>query len=227
MSDPRPSPEATPPTPPTSAETPAPEPTNTPVTPAAEPSPAEAGDSLLGGESTAAEFDAEKITFPEGFTREDALYDDFKNIATEHKLSGPVAQKLIDLAAKQTKAANETLLAQWDKQQQDWQTEIKADKEIGGDKLSGTLQTFAKVANDPELSDPKFREALTFTGAGNHPAIVRTLAKWAKALTEGGPVRGNPPQRDAQGNAVTQRPMTIGEAFYPNGPHSGGPKIGQ
>lgn len=140
-------------------------------------------------------------------------------------MTGPVAQKLIDLAARQTKAANEALLAQWDKQQQDWQTEIKADKEIGGDKLATVLSTFSKVAHDPELTDPEFLNGLNFTGAGNHPAIVRTLARWSKALAEGGPVRGNPPQRDAQGNAVAQRPMTLGEAFYPNGPHRGGPKL--
>jgi hypothetical protein len=185
-------------------------------------------ESVLGGPTpVAAEpFDPEKLTLPEGTSRDDQFFGDFKNIATEAGLTGPVAQKLVDLAARQTKAANESLLAQWDKQQQDWQTEIKADKEIGGDKLDQVLQTFSKVANDPELTDPKFREALTYTGAGNHPAIVKTLAKWSKALTEGGPVRGNPVQRDANGNAVTNRPMTIGEAFYPNGPHQGGPKLG-
>jgi len=172
-------------------------------------------------------FDPEKITFPEGYSKDEAFFDDFKNIAAEANLTGPAAQKLVDLAAKQAKAVNETLLAQWDKQQADWQTEIKADKEIGGDKLNGFLQTFSKVASDPELSDPAFREALTYTGAGNHPAIVKTLARWAKALSEGGPIRGNPPQRDAQGNAVAQRPLTLGEAFYPNGPHAGGPKLSQ
>lgn len=133
-------------------------------------------------------------------------------------MTGPVAQKLIDLAAKQVTQANEKLTAAWNKQQEDWQAEIKADKDIGGDKLEGTLQTFAKVADDPALSDPKFREALVFTGAGNHPAVVRTLAKWAAALSEGGPVRGAPA-------GERRAPSTLGEAFYPEGPHQGGPKI--
>lgn len=151
--------------------------------------------------------------------KDDPLFTDFTNMAKETGLSGPVAQKLIDLAAKQSAAASQKLLAQWDKQQADWQAEVKADKEFGGDKLAGTLQTFAKVANDPSLSDPAFREALAFTGAGNHPAIVKTLVRWAKALTEGGPVSGTPANTRSQ-------PATIGEAFYgPNGSHTGGPRL--
>jgi len=177
--------------------------------------------SVLGTEPPAAPepFDIEKLTIPEGLSRDDALFGDFADIAKEHGLTGPVAQTLVDLAAKQVQAANQKLQASWDKQNSDWQAEVRADKEIGGDKLSEVLQTFSKVASDPELSDPKFREALAFTGAGNHPAIVRTLARWAKALSEGGPVRGTPSQ-------TMQRPTTVGEAIYgPSGPHTGGPRL--
>jgi len=177
--------------------------------------------SVLGTEPAPAPepFDIEKITIPEGLSRDDALFGDFANIAKEHGLAGPVAQTLVDLAAKQVQAANQKLQASWDKQNSDWQAEVRADKEIGGDKLSEVLQTFSKVASDPELSDPKFREALAFTGAGNHPAIVRTLARWAKALSEGGPVRGTPSQG-------MQRPTSVGEAIYgPSGPHTGGPRL--
>lgn len=209
--------------------TPTPAPTPDPAAlPAAEPAaaappapePSAESESLLGKEPEAAPepFDPEKITFPEGFEKDEALFGDFTNVAKEAGLSGPAAQKLIDLAAKQVAQANERLMAGWNKQQEDWLAEIKADKDIGGDKLDGTLQTFAKVANDHALSDPKFREALAFTGAGNHPAIVRTLAKWASALSEGGPVRGSPA-------GERRTPSTLGEAFYPEGPHQGGPKL--
>lgn len=177
--------------------------------------------SVLGSEAPAAPepFDAEKVTIPEGMSRDDTLFGDFTNLAKEHGLPMPVAQTLVDLAAKQVQAANQKLQASWDKQNADWQAEVRADKEIGGDNLQGVLQTFSKVASDPELSDPKFREALAFTGAGNHPAIVRTLARWAKALSEGGPVRGTP-------TAGTRQPSTLGEAIYgPSGPHTGGPRL--
>ena len=177
--------------------------------------------SVLGTEPAPAPepFDAEKITLPEGLSKDDALFGDFTNLAKEHGLPMPVAQTLVDLAAKQVQAANQKLQASWDKQNADWQAEVRADKEIGGDNLQGLLQTFSKVASDPELSDPKFREALAFTGAGNHPAIVRTLARWAKALSEGGPVRGTP-------TSATRQPASLGEAIYgPSGPHTGGPRL--
>ena len=177
-------------------------------------------ESVLGEEPKAPleAFDPEKLTLPEGITKDEALFGEFTNLAKEHGLAMPVAQNLLALAAKQSAAVSQKLQADWDKQNADWQAEIKADKEIGGDKLDGALQTFAKVANDPELSDPKLREALAFTGAGNHPAIVRTLVRWAKALSEGGPVRGAP--------ATARAPGTLGEAIYGSGgPHVGGPRL--
>lgn len=214
---------------PTAPSTPSPSPatttTETPSPAVTETKPVEettAPESILGEEkkeeAVVEPFDPEKITFPEGFEKDEALFGEFTNVAKEHGLTGPAAQKLLDLAVKQAQAANQKLEAAWNKQQEAWQTEIKADKEIGGDKLEGMLQTFSKVANDSELSDPKFREALHMTGAGNHPAIVRTLARWAKALSEGGPVQGTPA-------AERRTPSTLGEAFYPGGPHQGGPKL--
>ena len=223
MSD-QPNPAAPTPTPPTPTPSPepAPSPSPDPTTPD-ERQPNGNGEdqaaSSLLSDDVPEPFDADKLTIPEGMQKDDPLFSDFTNMAKEHGLTGRAAQSFIDLAAKQSAAASQKLLAQWDKQQADWQAEVKADKEFGGDKLAGTLQIFAKVANDPSLSDPAFREALAFTGAGNHPAIVKTLARWARALSEGGPVAGTP----ANGSRA---PATIGEAFYgPTGPHAGGPRL--
>ena len=183
--------------------------TTAPVSPSEQPP-----SSLLGGAEAETEtapppepFDPEAIKFPDGVTREEALFTDFTDIAKEHGLTGPAAQRLIDLAAKQLQTATQKQQAVWEQQNAEWQAQIKADKEIGGDKLTVVLQTFAKVASNPELSDPQFREALAATGAGNHPAIVRTLARWAKALSEGGPIQGGPA-------GSSRIPQTLGEVFY-------------
>ena len=187
-------------------------PETTETTPPASPSEATPPSSLLGEAEAEAPaspepFDPEAIKVPDGVTREDALFNDFTDIAKEHGLTGPAAQRLIDLAAKQIATATQKQQAVWEQQNADWQAQIKADKEIGGDKLPGMLQTFAKVAANPELSDPQFREALAATGAGNHPAIVRTLARWAKALSEGGPIQGGPA-------GSSRIPQSLGEVFY-------------
>lgn len=195
-------------------------PSPTPQTPLEPTAPnGEAPASLLGAEAPLP-FDPETIKFPEGISKDDALFGEFAGMAKAYGLSAPAAQQIIDLAAKQVQVANERLLADWNKQQEAWQAEIKSDKDIGGDKLAGTLQTFSKVASDPALSDPKFREGLAMTGAGNHPAVVRTLARWAQALSEGGPVRGGPAVNGSRA------PASIGEAIYgETGPHSGGPRL--
>lgn len=158
-------------------------------------------------------YDAEKLTLPEGFEKND-LFNDFSTLATESKFPHDVAQKLIDLYSNGAKAAAEASLKAWQETNVKWQEEVKADKEVGGANLSGILQTISKVVDNPDLTDPKFREALDFTGAGNHPAVVRTLAKWAKALSEGTAVAGNPPSNQGQ------RP-SIADAIYPGGPKQG------
>jgi len=81
------------------------------------------------------------------------------------------------------------------------------------------------VLDNPELSDPKFREALVFTGAGNHPAIVRTLYRWARSLSEGGAVIGGAPDRGRDGGINGERPSAAESLYGPGGPHSGGPNL--
>lgn len=203
---------------PTPSPTPAPSPTSAPS-----PDPAPGTDqpkepeSLLGDEKpkepVAAEpFDPDKLTIPEGMDKDSPLFAEFKDVAKETGLSSPAAQKLVDLHAKYATQISEKIQSDWKAQNDQWQRQIREDKDVGGDKLNGNLQTFAKVASDPSLSDPEFRQALLFTGAGNHPAVVKTLVKWAAALSEGGSVQGGPPKRDAGGE------RTLGDVFYPGGP---------
>jgi hypothetical protein len=201
--NPNPTPEPTP--------TPSPEPTPSP-TPPPEPS--------LLSEPKADEpvpFAPDKLTLPEGFEKND-LFNDFSTLATESKLPHDVAQKLIDLYSNGAKASAEASLKGWQETNAKWQEEVKADKEVGGANLSGVLQTISKVVDNPDLTDPKFREALDFTGAGNHPAVVRTLAKWAKALSEGTSVAGEPASNQGA------RP-SIADAIYPGGPRQGNSRM--
>lgn len=175
--------------------------------------------------ATAADpFDAEKLTLPEGFEKTEQ-YTEFTNIAKELGLSQPNAQKLIDLHAAVNKAAVENLSAGWQKQNDEWVAEVKADPEIGGAKLDEVRQTISKLLDNPELTDPKFRAALDFTGAGNNPAVIRTLSRWAKALSEGSAVAGGPAARNPDGSVAQTRPSIAGAIYGADGPHSGGPKL--
>jgi hypothetical protein len=184
-----------------------------------------APENILGGQQTTVEpFDPEKLTLPEGFEKTEH-FEKFSTIAKELGIPHAKAQDLIGLHAEVTKAAQEKLYADWHEQQGKWQKDVQADPEIGGQHLDTVKQTVSKLLDNPELSDPKFREALIFTGAGNNPAVIRTLFRWAKALSEGGSVAGGIPARRADGSTDTTRP-SIADAMYPGGPHSGGPKLG-
>lgn len=204
----------------TTVETPAVE-----TPPPATTEPTEGGDKSLLNKEEVPAFDAEKLTLPEGFEKGEH-FDQFVEWSKEAGINQPQAEKLIGLYAEATQKQADALVETWTKQQETWQNEVKADKELGGTNLTNVKQTIAKVLDNPDLSDPKFREALDFTGAGNNPAVIRTLFRWAQKLTEGASVAGNPPARNGQGQLANQ-PQTLGDAMYgPQGPHSGGPRLG-
>jgi hypothetical protein len=176
-----------------------------------------------------AAYDPEKITFPEGTTPDKELLGKFGEIAKTHGLTQPAAQQLVDLYNTVAKTAADASRTAWNTTLTGWEAEVREDKDvIGKASLKGengtVLQgleavklTVARVMNNPELTDPKFREALEITGIGSHPAAVRTLYQWAKALTEGGAVRAGGPAPDA-GKRETSAPQTAARALYPNLP---------
>jgi len=102
------------------------------------------------------------------------------------------AQKLIDIQTNLIKSQDEAATAAWNAQQETWQNEVKADPEVGGDKMDGVLAGITKVIT--EYGSPEIAEILTNTGAGNNVHKVRMMNKIAKALNEGtGHANGNPP----------------------------------
>ncbi len=138
----------------------------------------------------------------------------FGEIAKTSGLSQPAAQQLVDLYNSVSKANSDTIMANWNRTCDGWVTEVKADKEIGaatlGDLrgLDAVKATVGKVIDNPALTDPKFRESLEISRWGDNPAAIRTLYRWAKALTEGSGIRGEPPS--------AQRPRSAASALYPN-----------
>lgn len=171
-------------------------------------------------------FDLEKITLPENFEKTEA-FTKFGELAAEHKLSLPAAQALFDLYHNEISERVKSDMSFWSTQQSKWLEEVQKDSELGGDKLPNVKQTVARVLDNTELSDPGFRAALDFSGMGSNPAVVRTLYRWAARLTEGGAVSGgDPPARNRDGSLASQRPAPAQSLYGPDGPYTGGPKIG-
>lgn len=160
-----------------------------------------------GGKQTddgkAAEVDY-SFEVPEGLEIDQPSMDEFKGVAKELGLTKEGAAKLSALAVKREQARVE----QHQKLVASWADEVKADKELGGDKLSANL-AIAKKAID--LGPPELKALLDSSGLGNHPAVVRWALAVGKALSEDRFVTGKAPADTRAGDAASRLyPTTAG-----------------
>lgn len=123
---------------------------------------------------------------PEGVELDTAAADEFKAIATELKLPAEGAQKVVDLYAKLEAKRAEAFADQVEA----WGEQVKADKEIGGDKLDASLAAARKVVDT--FGNDAIKSMLNSTGLGNNPEVVRLFVKIGKAISEDGFVNGAP-----------------------------------
>jgi hypothetical protein len=159
-------------------------------------------------------FDSSKLTFPEELGKpDDEVLGKFGEIAKSANLTQEAAQQLADIYSNSIKASAEASRKAWESAVEAWEKEVKADPNIGGDKWDSTRANIAKIFDDPRFSTPGLREALNFTGAGNHPALVRFMAKVAAVLTEGSAVHGDP-------STAKRTPRTAAQSLYPDLPSS-------
>lgn len=147
---------------------------------------------------------------PEGMTLDEKLITDFKEFATENNLSQEDAQKLIDLHANTLKEAAEAPYKAWATTQQQWQKDVMADTELGGQNFEPMKVVLAKAIDQVGGEQAKaIREALNFTGAGNNPDILRLIFRMGKAITEGSPTSTGGPTN-------VSKPKSAGEIMYPS-----------
>ncbi|MBS0520517.1 MAG: hypothetical protein JSR90_17610 [Proteobacteria bacterium] len=150
----------------------------------------------------------ESFRLPEGV----ALDADSMKSATElfaHSgLSQEQAQKFIDLAVSREQAAAQKGMQAFVDLQNKWVSEIKADPDIGGDKLTASLASASRAID--RLGVPGLREALNLTGAGNHPAVVKAFVRLGQMVSE---------DRFAPGkDAAPAAPRSLAEVIYDGNP---------
>lgn len=153
-----------------------------------------------------------EFTLPEGMTVDEPGMKAATDLFKEARLPQEQAQKFIDLAVGREKAAAEASVKAYVELQNKWVSEIKADPEIGGDRLDATMASCARAID--RLAVPGLKDALNMTGAGNHPAIVKAFNRLGQLLSEDRfrPGNGAPP-------AATQTPA---DKLYPNLPSGNG-----
>ncbi|MEI9824931.1 peptidase [Klebsiella pneumoniae] len=125
----------------------------------------------------------------EGQELDTAALEQFEPIARELNLTNEQAQKMVDLYGTKIMPMVQKQQAEaWQAQTEEWAATVKADKEIGGDKLTANLGV-AQRAMDT-FGTPALKEYLNGTGLGNHPELVKAFVKVGKAMSEDGVVTG-------------------------------------
>lgn len=161
----------------------------------------ESEDTPEGAPETYADF-----TFEDGVELNKEVLDEFKVIAKELNLPQAAAQRVADLGAALASKFVETQQQQAVETASAWAEQVKADKEIGGDKLSATLTAARKALS--QFGSDDLRTLLSGTGFGNHPELIRMLAKVGAAVSEDKIV--------ASGDAGGPPAKNPGSKLYPN-----------
>lgn len=155
---------------------------------------------------------------PEGQTLDPKLMESASPLFKELGLTQDAAQKLVDFYAKNTGNVEAELYKQVEKTRSDWRDQVKSDPVIGKD-LTKTLQEIGR-AKDKLPSDVRtaLNEAMDYTGAGDHPAVVRALYEFAKLVNEGIHVNGVSPSPLGQNAAGKVTRPSLASSIYPNLP---------
>lgn len=103
----------------------------------------------------------------------------FSEVARELNLSQGAAQKMLDQVAPAIARQQYAAVQQLNEQ---WVNAVKADKEIGGEKLGANL-AIAKKARDAFGSDG-LRKLLNESRIGNHPEVIRFFVRAGQAISE-------------------------------------------
>lgn len=125
----------------------------------------------------------------EGQELDTAALEQFEPIACELNLNNEQAQKMVDLyGTKILPMVQKQQAESWQKTTEQWAADVKADKEIGGDKLTANLSAAQRALE--QFGDQELKEYLDTTGLGNHPALVKAFIKVGKAMSEDKVVTG-------------------------------------
>lgn len=133
----------------------------------------------------------EDFKAPEGLKYDDQVMDAFREVAKESNLSQEQAQHLLDKVAPVIAQRQMSQIAEVSKQ---WADRSRSDKELSSDwnrsmaDIARVRDRFAK--NEDGSVDPDIAEFMS-TPIGNHPGLLKLLARAGRAIGEGSFPRGS------------------------------------
>lgn len=150
----------------------------------------------------------EPFTLPEDIKLDDTKLGEFTSLLAELETSGKASheavqafgQKAVEFYVNEAKniVTNIQKVYQdaWDKQKVTWKEEFLADPEIGGNRFQTTVDsalTFIRTHGGTAEQQQEFRNLMETSGLGNHPTMIRILAKAGATMSEGAPLVATKP----------------------------------
>lgn len=137
-----------------------------------------------------------ELTAPEGRQYDAEVVSTFGDVASELGIAQDKAQTLLDRVGA-------TIQAREAERSQQWASEVKGDRDIGGANLAQNLAV-AKKALD-QFGSPELVQLLNATGIGNNVHVIRAFLKAGQAISE---------DRFVKGSAAS--PRDPARVLYPN-----------
>ena len=144
------------------------------------------------------------LVIPEGLEVPEAARDKFLEILNGELSPTDRANALLTLQKETLEQAAVAAEDAFGKTQSEWQAEVKADPDVGGDKLQPTLTNIAKLID--EYGNQELRDVFAVTGAGNNVHVIKFLSKLSEQLTESQLAIGSP----------TASPDSTADKLYPS-----------
>jgi len=145
------------------------------------------------------------FTLPEGVEVDAETLSEAQTLLGDMKLPQEQAQRLVDFYAGKIRQFGASQSENWVKLNEQWVSDFKADKEIGGERIQETVEAATRAMD--RFGTPGLREALIMTGAGNHPEVIRFVARIGRATAEDRFV--------VAGGASTGGARSAAEVLYP------------
>lgn len=163
------------------------------------------------------------FTAPEGGELNQAMIDKATPIFKELGLAQEPAQKLVDLFNAYSKDQSDLAIKAVNEMRANWREQVNRDPVMSG-RLEQVTADVGRLKDSIFGTDKASREvfdaAMTITGAGDHPAIVKAWWKAAQMVNEGTHVSGSGPSALGQRAPGTNARPSMAQAMYPNLPSS-------
>lgn len=197
-------------------------PTPSPEPKTSEPTPVPAKTSTSKSEGAPEKY--EDFRAPDGYTIDPKTIEAAAPIFKELGLTQVQAQSLVDFHTKQMIDAAKAPQTTYETMRNEWTTKAKADPDMakhavdgktGLDAVKVDMGRALTALNDPDLA-AEFKQAMDLTGAGDHPAFIKTFWKLAQYVTEGKHVSGGNPSPHGQTPPGANGRPDAARALYPN-----------